>query len=124
MIVNDPYFGDNASTGVPMLMNGPNRCGSELAVAGSCPMGLNAIPQGLRSIRIKSVDRELMLDAEDDNILPGWDAKNKSWAQDAPCHGVHVAQEKGPCESNNASSVDMFDLSTIDFCTITDRPNS
>jgi hypothetical protein len=70
------------------------RCGSEAAPAGSCPMGLDALPKGLRSVRFSGVDRNAMLDAEDDNILPGWNGTG--WAPDAVCQPDFVAQEKGP----------------------------
>ena len=33
------------------------RCGSEAAPAGSCPMGLDALPKGLRSVRFSGADR-------------------------------------------------------------------
>ena len=96
MMINDPHFGDNVTTALPQLMGGPWDCGSERAPIGSCPMGLNALPVGLRSIRFDGVDRHLMLDADADNILPGWNAENQSWAPDAPCQPDIVAQEKGP----------------------------
>ena len=38
----------------------------------------------------------MILDSDADNILPGWNASNKSWAPDAPCQPGIVAQEKGP----------------------------
>jgi hypothetical protein len=54
------------------------------------------LPEGHRSIRFSGVDRDAILDSDDDNILPGWNASNKSWATDAPCQPSVVAQEKGP----------------------------
>ena len=90
--------GDNASTLVPKIIHGGAglRCGAEAAPAGTCPAGTAALPPGLRSIRFDGVDRGMILDSDADNILPGWNASNKSWAPDAPCQPGIVAQEKGP----------------------------
>ena len=106
MVIDDGHFGDNASTLVPLLVTGrpaagstsagPTlRCGSGgAAPPGSCPMGINALPKGLRSIRFSGVDRSAMLGAEEDNILPGYNGTG--WAPEAPCQPGIVAQEKGP----------------------------
>jgi hypothetical protein len=98
MMIEDSHFGDNATSLTELLLNGGVccRCGSEAAPAGSCPAGLNALPEGLRSIRFSGVDRDAILASDGDNILPGWNASNKSWAPDAPCQPSIVAQEKGP----------------------------
>lgn len=95
-IVGDDHFGDNATASVHALIHGPARCGSEAAPVGTCPAGTSALPEGLRSIRFSGVDRDAILASDEDNILPGWNASNKSWAADAPCQPSIVSQEKGP----------------------------
>ena len=100
IIISDVAFGDHANVTVPQTLHGtaPHPCGTEgnPAPSGACPAGLAALPPGLRSVRFDSVDSHFILNSDADNILPGWNASNHSWAPDAACQPDIVGQMKGP----------------------------